>query len=1098
MQIHNNGFTFVFTINYNNNNYSINYIDDKKLPNKYGGIVKLFSKKDKDSQNADEHLLILLALSGIYKYHMKNKSINNVQKLKYPKRIYNAIKNNLNLPFEILGITDIYNFIYLYIKVSLLNKHYFLVDTTKEDFKYIELYDLKTNQLVNTFRRPIYYKSNMIEFPNFYAISNNGKLLAYEYEPNKVIKIYSIECSLEIAELLITDLEFNIRFMHFFHNDEMLFIWSSKNKWSIWNIFGSLRDSIKFEDPGFEIELLSDFESYWETEQSNLFIVVNKNDKLTIYDDLVVDKYLKHLKKSDKQGWKKLSEDYFSKQGLNKNIQDLHDNESELDEDNCMLEPWLLKGDLKAPQYSFYLDEKKEKILSIGYHTIQVWYNQGTINGAKKRILELIYAPAYPLSFFQLSDLSLLAEWETKTIKAKNIKYCAGKFKLSIQIEDSDFHQIKIEDKVDVINLAKYACYALKYLSAYKKLEQLYDEDTKQNLYNVIDQTRNIILRFIRMYPTEWRLLDFRFGLLSILIEVGDYELVNDILLFGEPIHIPQYSPWPGGINTIRTALSDHTMLACLLEYYSNKAIHNIGWMNTVVDIIPELYKSNEEKNEKESYSYYYAQKLFYNPCFCNKQLDLLSFEFLEIIPKSNDLLKVFIPITQLIPQESKLDLQDIDYNKIFDIRMVPLADFTNKRISYIQERKPTNFLKMLISPGQYSALEEKDYSPFTKLVIKGERDILYENPSMGAVINWMWYSSKFYWPRTLYIFALYFLAYSIISWAYIAHIEITGALQHILIIITIVLFYYLSYYHIVVEFKQFRRKRKQYYLDLFNLVDLLSLIIPIFILSYVLIRYYSFDDGFKSVESNQGLTVILFLSILVLWYEFILLLRIFEGFAHNLNILLNIIISIRQFLLFFILVVIAMGHALFILLGFPSYIGLYESSPTYDPFSNILDSILAVYDWSSISFDIWSFWPLTIISVVGSFIFVMILQNVIISFMSDAFSDAVQDSKRGVYRFQIDLIYDFALLEKSLEFNNLDSKFKDKIRVKYICFYNNPNITKSWEETSDKMKSKPYPKIETLKKSGFESWLVEDCEFIWGKEKEVVDDKNIKYWFFD
>ncbi|KAF0530358.1 hypothetical protein F8M41_012204 [Gigaspora margarita] len=70
---------------------------------------------------------------------------------------------------------------------------------------------------------------------------------------------------------------------------------------------------------------------------------------------------------------------------------------------------------------------------------------------------------------------------------------------------------------------------------------------------------------------------------------------------------------------------------------------------------------------------------------------------------------------------------------------------------------------------------------------------------------------------------------------------------------------------------------------------------------------------------------------------------------------------------------------------------------------------------------------------------------------MSDAFSDAVKDSKHGVYRFQIDFIYDFALLEKSLEFNNLDSKFKDKIRAKYIFFYNDPNITSSWKEISEK-----------------------------------------------
>ncbi|RIB10863.1 hypothetical protein C2G38_2043143 [Gigaspora rosea] len=219
-----------------------------------------------------------------------------------------------------------------------------------------------------------------------------------------------------------------------------------------------------------------------------------------------------------------------------------------------------------------------------------------------------------------------------------------------------------MENEDDIINIVKYACYAFKYLFAFKKLEQFMKKD-EQSKFDII--TRKIILRYIRLHPTSWRLLDFRLGLMNILIETGDYELVNDILSFGESIHIPQKVSWSGEKNTIHTAFSD---------------------------IIPELYKCNEEKNEKrkgiiqklfnnkkngkekvdniyenemdsksESCAYH-AQKLFYNPCFCNKPLDLLTFEFLEISPKSNDLLKVFIPITQLIPQDSELDLQEIEH----------------------------------------------------------------------------------------------------------------------------------------------------------------------------------------------------------------------------------------------------------------------------------------------------------------------------------------------------------------------------------------------------------------------------------------------------
>ncbi|CAG8664366.1 31554_t:CDS:2, partial [Racocetra persica] len=735
-EIPNNGFTFVFVIN---NDYSINYIDNMGLPIKYGGIVKFFSKenymtnrkteKDKlrtdksNQENADRHFLILLTFSGIYKYQMKNKSINNIQKLKYPQRIYNAIINNLDPLFE----------------QSEQSETDSLIDTMREDFKYIELYDLKTNQLVNTFRRQIPHKSIVIDFPYRYAVSNNGKLLAYE-SVNKIIKLYFIECGLEIAELIIANPEFiNVDFIAFFHNDEMLLIYSSGKKLSIWNIFGTLRDSVRLENPKFTIDLNVDF---YNMVQSNSFMVVKKANNLVIYDDLIVDKYLKYLKKSDKHDWMKLSEDYFLRQGLNKNIRDLHDKESKLDEYYYIFEPWLLDDDnnLSSPQCSFYLDEKKEKLLLIGNHTVQVWYDQGP----KRRTLEFIYMPLAP--FLNIPEVE---KWESKIIKVMEIELCIGKFKLNILTEDTkDSFQIKIEDEDDIINVAKYACETLKYFSIYKKSEQtFYGDDKKlklEKLDSIIEQTRKIILRFIRLYPTKWRLLDIRYNLMCVLIESGDYELVNDILSFGELIHIPQYSAWSGEINAIHTALldhEDHTMLACFLEYYSKNAIHNLEWMNTVVDIIPELYYIKPYK--------YYAQKLLYNPCFCNKQLDLFSFEFIEILPRSNDLLKVLIPITQLIPLDSELNLQVIDYNKIVDVRMVPLTNFTtNKIISDIRERKPRNFLKRLISPSQHSSLKEEDYSPFIKLVKRGERDLLYENPSMGAVINWMWHSSKFYWHR--------------------------------------------------------------------------------------------------------------------------------------------------------------------------------------------------------------------------------------------------------------------------------------------------------------------------------------------------------------
>ncbi|CAG8743820.1 9655_t:CDS:2, partial [Dentiscutata erythropus] len=133
----------------------------------------------------------------------------------------------------------------------------------------------------------------------------------------------------------------------------------------------------------------------------------------------------------------------------------------------------------------------------------------------------------------------------------------------------------------------------------------------------IIKQTRNIIVRFIQLYPTTWRLLDVRYDVLSILIEAGELsefkknetthylisklekneknELSHNIkpdqysLLHEESLHMPQISSWEENIeNTINKAY-----LGYLLEYYSNKAVKNIRWMITVCKILPKLYKKD-------------------------------------------------------------------------------------------------------------------------------------------------------------------------------------------------------------------------------------------------------------------------------------------------------------------------------------------------------------------------------------------------------------------------------------------------------------------------------------------------------------------------
>ncbi|KAF0515751.1 transient receptor potential channel pyrexia-like [Gigaspora margarita] len=1178
------GFTIVFFID--QEDYSIKKI---LTLNNCGGKVKLFSKykvpaktdnnsqntdkqntnddnqntdnkKTKEDQTLDKFSLIIFNAYGIHKYHFKHLNINvttgKIRSLKYPKRIYNALNKNKKFGPE---------FNQKYIQ-KCLNLHYFLVDTTYEGAKYMELYDIRTNQLVNTFKRQNLNSLNLIaDIPDCVAISHNNKLLAYA--SGNYVKLYSIDCGLEIASIeIIKKVKesgadyYDDYFMHFFNDDENLLIYQSINQWATWNIFGLEQKSIELKDHHleFDLKMLNIFSNNncYHLERANSFVIIVKNKEVNkeakfskeryIYDGFISD-YLKI--ENVNPNFKTLSlTESFAEKTIEKEkyfIFDLEHKKSELDDYYHILEPWLYTSDVKAtPRYSVYLDKKNETLLLIGNHTIQVWHDRAKKDQAKQD----------PDKNRTLEFISVIDKEENNNISIEKIEYTIRKFKISFK-DSKDEIEMGCDD--DIIHTVIEACDTLKFLSSiYHGSDIAYSislalKNCHSKFLEIFKQTRNIIIRFIQLYPIVWRLLGVRYDLLGILIEAKEKQLIRHILfnekkdidspedsirktldylvykleknehsndkmsdhgplLHEKSIHMPQYSSWFGKDNTIHRAFKndDPIYLGYLLEYYSNKAVEDIGWMISVGEILPMLYN----KSCKDGMLKSYLQILLYKPCFCSKALDIPYFDFLTIPPSINNSLEVFIPITQLIPLDSDLKVEEISKEKIPDVQIVPFIDFAtnNKTFLEIKGNKYINFLKSLIFPNQFLSLKDIPIPILCiiELVESDHDDPFYFNPSTEAIMNFMWHASKSHWFYTLYIFIIYFLSYSILTWMYVAHIEVTGDFQLILTFVTIILFFYLNYYHFIVEFNQARSKSWDYLKDPFNFVDLFSLILPFIISVYILLEYYTIEDGFKYAESNVYLSFIIFISIIVIWYEFIVLLRIFPGFAHYLDILYNIVVEIRLFLLFFALTVIGMGHALFIFLGYAAYIGLSESPMTYEItngsngfnltegkpeniFSNPFSSIISAYNWDSTALDAWGFWPLIIISVLGNIVFIIILQNVIISFMSAAFESADKDGKRTVLNFQSRLIYDYARLENSAFTSgksDFDNKLKNKLRVKYVCFYDEPSITKAWRDEAKEWETTPiYWNAESQVSTEDECKFFmdhEDIRFIWISKK--------------
>ncbi|CAG8559999.1 11358_t:CDS:2, partial [Scutellospora calospora] len=673
----------------------------------------------------------------------------------------------------------------------------------------------------------------------------------------------------------------------------------------------------------------------------------------------------------------------------------------------------------------------RQKKLLIGNNTIQVWDEK------KLDFICIINKnpnePEEPHEKFQV-------------IK---IRHGPNKFDIILKERNNDKDiRVKIEHEDDIINIVRNAIDALKYLDTQSKSVNLAVGGKRSTFNDIVGQTRNIVKRFITLYPNSWRLLDFRYNnknssdydpekcisqilnvitannadesnmktkLKSIISKHSSkiYENAEQ----NRPLHswlVPLDSLIPDYQKNIKSKEEkkptkeihiDITMLTYFLEYYSNNAMDNIGWMRIVAEVIPVLY---EMKYGDKNYGWY-AQEFFYKTCFGAKSLDFSSLKFHEVKKSSKNSLKVFIPITQLVPHDTDLVLKNISDDEIPYIRMVPLVDFTTNKDNLPAPTQIKKYLIKLFLPGKYSSIKNEDYSYFIRLLkVIEEDDSFYDSPSMEAIMNWMWYSSKYHWHHTLHIYVVYLLSYSIISWAYVAHLEVF----------------------------QFSFHGKQYALDLFNWMDNIAIFLPFILSNYFLMGFYSMENGFKNSTTTQVSVFLTFMSILFLWYE--------------------------------------LGHALFVLLGYPEYISLSQAPDTYDvvdpdlnsneslytmvgevpdnPFSNLFSSIIAVYNWDSIP---------------------------------NAFSNAERDSRRGVLRLQKELIYDYACLEGSSltsKTNNFDTLFKDKLNVRYICFLDEPDLTNTWNEKSIELGSRwlnTYSFSSVTEKSE-PDLNIDEIDFIW------------------
>ncbi|RGB37948.1 hypothetical protein C1646_23598 [Rhizophagus diaphanus] len=294
---------------------------------------------------------------------------------------------------------------------------------------------------------------------------------------------------------------------------------------------------------------------------------------------------------------------------------------------------------------------------------------------------------------------------------------------------------------------------------------------------------------------------------------------------------------------------------------------------------------------------------------------------------------------------------------------------------------------------------------------------MVFDNPAMEAVIDFKWEYARSHFLRHALLFVCFALLFAVL----------TGALKNSFVVnnvranandegnvhirafvkLLIFIFYYLGYYLLASEIVQFYHEGWRRYISVYNFFDLASIIMPLAAYTVTWVRE---SRGTVPINQVQQSTVAMSFTILVLWIEMFLLLRYFAVTGNFIYIIINIVRNVWPFIAFMGIVVLAHGHAMYLLLREPEKIGLEPDGTQFDLqnnngitigsihqtfdlnkatdnyFANFAQSVVAVYFWINGRWDQlqqWNFWPVSLLSFIASVILVIIMQNMLIAFMS-------------------------------------------------------------------------------------------------------------------
>ncbi|CAG8561905.1 6480_t:CDS:2, partial [Paraglomus occultum] len=1061
------------------------------------GVVNVASDTD-----SDKWLLTVSNEGGIFKCNIDPEKKRHTRKYRtldeagvWFRDIPKAYRHNMKVKWKDLSSKACFQFL-----TRMIKSHTYVEPEPKK--KRLRVYNLITGR--HLFDLQHHGDPSLIGFDTpVLAISKNGTLLAVSLDTTS-INIYLMENGLECGRKDVSKL-YRIILIEFINNDECLLIIRESRKTgeleaTVWELFTCRKDR------GIKINLPNGFFH----ERPNLYGVRwAGNTTLFVTDEGELKSVLDHF--DPEKGEVNGGEDspivadrqleYSKAYELNGKIHELPDSKfTQLI--ICRIEPWMTDGNQII---GAWLDENKEgesrKQLLIGRDSIQIWE--------------------------RLSD---------------------HKFDLTIKREDV----LHIVWPIDPSKVVVDACKALEWLDRKKNENQLHENQSHERriLFDEIKhRVTNMVYIFIKEHPDEWRLLEVRHDLMSSLIIGGCYRLTHDLLKVNDgesedehncrPLHIPREYSWLNDDGKrkktdIEVAIETNVELAeDLLTYYAHHAKTHCGWMCTAggallspkpksskgCTVRGALKKVCEFFNPKPSKvddldilrKRFLAHPTFAGHSFHHHQHPSASYTTIfRSLPNIRDDLERLTEIDVIANQRHAHLTTALKFRLFADqwmrrVQHIKLAKFISAPFSFVLKRVGAMFDRVRDPETRINTVRrvpvpvnDDGIVPILEKAVNAENnEIFFDNPVISGLINYAWDDASRLYFIFLFVFFCYLIIFDVFVWQYIHQNNSHYAI--------VVCFLAIGVYYAMFQMRAMVRHQQR--VLFFSVINICSAALPIttaVVLTSRATRGENGAWGFGQTEIDRGILFLISMSTFIMWFQLLLLLRPFEAIGSYVFIISNIISHILPFLTSLFILVVAFGHAMYVLLHDPTQIGLspnvlrlgvntttsnggveqtnYTVYQNYNPqdvsdnsFATLWTSVLSSYNWMNGRWDNvdWNYYPVIIFTVIASLLLVIIMLNILIAIMADIYAAAKVFGKREILRLRARFVLDAENFEYFGFRKRRTSRFQDAVKrnPRYMYVLGNRQQFEQWVEEGKKFRELTKPQ-EVQEKLTDHSWF--------------------------